>query len=185
MAHRRTVTGLGLLLSVLALSAAAGAADKEVYVGTVAVGAGAQATSTPLTLTIREYTPDERVMGLADLLHRKGHPAAVAEMATGEAGSLQLGGGPSFKVTVIRQEKTPTGRLLRVITERTMHAAAAGSPPPLPSDAVGYLELKLGAAGEGSGRLLPAIRVVFDAEGFLAPESLGPEWPVSGVKPGK
>jgi hypothetical protein len=184
MAHRRTVTGLGLLLSVLALSAAAGAADKEVYVGTVAVGAGAQATATALTLTVREYTPDERVFGLADLLHRKGHPAAVAEMATGEAGAVRLGDGPTVKATVIRQEKTATGRLLRIITERPLHAAAAGTPP-LPSDAVGYLELKLSGAGEGSGRLLPAITVVFDAEGFLAPQSLGPEWPVSGVKPGK
>jgi hypothetical protein len=182
MAHRRTLTGLGVLLSTLALSAAAGAADKEVYVGTVAVGTGAQATA--LTLTIREYTPDERVFGLADLLHKKGHPAAVAEMATGQAGTVRLGDGPTHKATVIRQEKTATGRLLRVITERPLQAAAAGAPA-LPSDAVGYLELKLGAAGDGTGRLLPAITVVFDAEGYLAPESLGPEWPVSGVKPGK
>lgn len=178
MAHRRTVTGL--MLAALALTAAAEAAD-EVYVGTVAVSTGAQAASTPLRLTVRAYTPDDRVMGLADLLHRTGHAAAVAEMAKDEAGTVRLGDA-TFKASVIRQEKTATGRLLRVVTDRPMQAATAAS---LPSDAVGYLELTLDAAGAGSGRLLPAITAVFDSEGFLAPKSLGAEWAVSGVKPGK
>ena len=182
MVHRRTVTGLGLLLSALALSAAAGAADKETYVGSVATGA--QATPAALSLTIGEYTPDDRVFALAELLHTKGHPAAVAEMTKAQSGTVRLGDGQTFKATVIRQEKTATGRVLRVLTAHPMFAAAAG-PPTLPADAVGYLELKLDAAGEGSGRLLPAITIVFDADGFLAPQNLGPEWPVSSVKPGK
>jgi hypothetical protein len=183
MAHRRsltmtTTTGV-LLLAALALTAAA----DEVYVGTVAVSTGAQATPTPLSLTVRAYTADERVMALADLLHRSGHPAAVAEMAKDQAGTVQLGDA-TFKAAVIRQEQTPQGRLLRVVTDRPLQAAAAGAKP-LPADAVGYLELRLGPAGANSGRLLPAITIVFDAEGFLSPQSLGPEWPVSGGKPGQ
>jgi hypothetical protein len=181
MTQRRSTTGLGVLLSALAFSAVA--AGEEVYVG--AVSMGGQATSPALRLTIREYTPDERVVALAELLHKDGHVAAIAEMAKGQSGTVQLGDGPTFKASVIRQEKTATGRLLRVVTARTMSAAAAGPPPTLPADAVGYLELTLPAAGEGTGRLLPAVKIVFDAEGFLSPENLGPEWRVSKVKPDK
>jgi hypothetical protein len=177
MVHRRSVAGLGVLL--LALGLTAGAAGEEVYVGTVAVSKDA---TTPLRLTIREYTPDERVFALAELLHKTGHGAAVAEMAKGQSGTVRLGDGPAVKASVVRQEKTATGRLLRVVTDRPLHAAVAGPPPAFPADAVGYLELKVAEGGEGSGRLLPAVKIVFDAQGFLAPENPGAEWPVSGVK---
>ena len=66
-----------------------------------------------------------------------------------------------------------------------MHLVGAGPAPEIPEDAVGYLELQLGAGGEGNGRLLPAVTAVFDSEGFVAPENLGEAWPVSSVKPSK
>jgi hypothetical protein len=182
MTHRGSWAGLGVLLS---LAVAAGAAGDDVYVGTVAIAgaaSGAQPTSVPLTLTIREYTSDDRVLQLATLLHDKGHAAAVADLAKGEAGTLRIGEG-SFRASTIRLEKTATGRLLRIVTDRPMHGA--GAPSTAPGEAVGYLELQLGPEGGGSGRLLPAVKITFDAEGFLAPENLGATWPVSNVKPGQ
>jgi hypothetical protein len=185
--HRGSVTGLGVLLSALAL--AGGVAAEDIYVGTVTVSAGAKPASAPLTLTltIREYTSDDRVLELAQLLHKKGHAAAVAEMAKGEAGTVRLGDRSSFRASVVRSQKTDTGLIVRVVTDRPMYLAEAGRAPTLPGDAVGYLELQLGAGGEGEGRLLPTVKVGFDSEGFLEPQSLGEGevWPVSNVKPSK
>lgn len=183
MVHRGSVTGLGVML--LALALAAGVAAEEIYVGTVAVSGGAKPGSTPLTLTIREYTSDEWALELAQLLHKTGHAAAVAEMAKREVGTLRLGDRSSFRASVIRSQKTDAGRIVRVLTDRPMHLIEAGPAPKLPQDAVGYLELRLGAGGEGNGRLLPAVKAVFDSEGFIAAESLGEVWPVSNVKPSK
>jgi hypothetical protein len=183
MVQRGSVTGLGVLLLVLV--GAAGAAAEETYVGTVAVSAGAKPGPAPFTLTIREYTSDEWVLELAQLLHKMGHAAAVAEMAKREAGTLRLGDRSSFRASVIRSEKTEAGRIVRVLTDRPMHLIDAGPAPKRPEDAVGYLELRLGAGGEGRGRLLPAVKAVFDSEGFIVPETLGEVWPVSNVKPSK
>jgi hypothetical protein len=176
------VAALGLLLSA---ALAAGAASEDIYVGTVTVSAGAKPPSVPLTLTIREYTSDERALELAQLLHKTGHAAAIAEMAKGDAGTVRLGDRSSFRASVIRFEKTDTGRIVRVVTDRPMHLAEASPAPTASGDAVGYLELKLGAGGEGNGRLLPAVKVTFDSEGFLGPENIGEVWPVSNVKPSK
>jgi hypothetical protein len=179
----RRLTGLAVLLSALAL--AAGVAAEDIYVGTVTVSAGAKPASTPFTLTIREYTSDERAVELAQLLNDAGHAAAVAEMAKRQAGTVRLGDRSSFRASVIRLQKTDAGRIVRVVTDGPIHLAEAGPAKTLPADAVGYLELQLGAGGEGNGRLLPAVKLGFDSEGYVEPENLGEVWPVSNVKPSK
>jgi hypothetical protein len=173
MQRRWLAAGLGVLLSTPVVGA------DEVYVGTVAVSTVERTAATPLVLTIRAYTSDDRVLQLANRLHLEGHAATIADMAKGEAGTLRLGD-ESFRASVVRLEKTATGRMIRIITDKPMQAGAAPA-----GEAVGYLELQLPAQGEGSGRLLPLVKPTFDAEGFVAPENLGPTWTVASVKPGK
>ena len=91
MVHRGSVTGLGVLLLTLAI--AAEVAAEEIYVGTVAVSAGAKPGSTPLTLTIREYTSDEWVLELAQLLHKRGTPRPWRRWRSGRWGRYGSGTG--------------------------------------------------------------------------------------------
>jgi hypothetical protein len=180
MARRGSLAGLVVLVSVVA--SAGTVAAEETYVGTVAI-AGATPPSAPLKLTIREYTSDDRAFALAERLHKGGPGAALAELAKGDAGTVQLGE-QSFRATMIRQQKTDTGRIVRVVLDRPVQAAAAKSAAKPPADTVGYLELQLGASGEGSGKVMTAVKAAFDAEGWVVPESLGETWPVASVKPG-
>jgi hypothetical protein len=174
MARKASLTGPVVLLSFVA-SAAIAAAD-ETYVGTVDI-AGATPASAPLKLTIRQYTSDDLAFALAERLHKAGPAAAVAEVVKGDVGTVQLGD-QAFRATMVRQQKTETGRIVRVVLDRPVQAAAKP-----PADTVGYVELQLGAAGEGSGKVMTAVRPVFDAEGWVAPESLGGTWPITSVKP--
>jgi membrane protein implicated in regulation of membrane protease activity len=180
MAGRGAVKGWLALL--VALGAAAAAAGEEVYVGTATLPAGAKPASVHLTLTIRQFTSEDRALALAEVLQKRGHAGVVAEMAKDEAGTVRLGDKASFRATVITQQKTDAGRTVRVVTDHPMQLGDAKPAGTIPADAVGYLELQLGANGEGKGRILTAVKAGFDSEGFVAPESLGEAWTVSGVK---
>lgn len=162
----------------LGLALPAGAVAAETYVGSVTrEGQGAL----PLTLVIQQYTSDERVLALAQMLHGAGAESAVRELAKDEVGSLRLGE-DSFRVSVVRSLDTPEGREVRAILSQPL---ALGPPAPeAGGPTVAIVELKLDAQGRGTGRLLTAARIVFDAEGFLTPESAGPApLAVVGVSP--
>jgi hypothetical protein len=94
-----------------------------------------------------------------------------------DVGTVQIGE-QSFRATMVRQEKTGSGRLVKVVLDRPVQTAAKP-----PAETVGYLELQLSTAGEGSGRVMTAVKATFDAEGWVVPESLGGTWPVTSVKP--
>jgi hypothetical protein len=179
MARRASLAGLVVLLSAVASGTLAA---EETYVGTVTI-AGATPASAPLRLAIREYTSDDQAFAMAERLHKAGPAAVVAELAKGDVGTVQLGE-QTFRATMVRQQKTDTGRIVRVVLDRPVQAAASKAAAEPPADAVGYLELQLGAAGEGSGKVMTAVRAAFDAEGWVVPESLGGTWPVTSVKRG-
>jgi len=180
MAGRGAVKGWLVLASALGVAAAA--AGEEVYVGTVTLPAGAKPASAHLTLTIRQLTSDERALALAEVLQKRGHSGVVAEMAKDEAGTVHLGDKATFRATVITQQKTDAGLTVRVVTEHPLRLGDAKPASTIPADALGYLELQLGANGQGKGRILTAVKAGFDSDGFVAPESLGEAWTVSDVK---
>jgi hypothetical protein len=158
---------------VLLLASTAGAAE-EAFVGTVAAGGAAPR----LNVTIREYTSDDVAFKMAERLLQAGQAAVVAELAKGDVGAVTIGD-QKFRATMVRQQKTDKGRLVRIVLDRPVKTSATA-----PADTVGYLELTLGASGEGSGKVMTAVKAAFDADGFVVPESLGETWTVSGLKPG-
>jgi hypothetical protein len=176
--RREAMIGMAIVLTGVLTGAAA--AD-ETYVGTVAIAAaGGASAPVPLTLTIRKYTSDERANQLAQMLHDKGHVATAAELAKDDLGQAQLGDA-TFRLTLIRQEPTGKGQILRVVTDHPLYAKPPAPAPPAGS--VGYLELTVNAEGAGNGRLMPAVTAKFDDEGFVAPENVGgATWTVSDVK---
>jgi hypothetical protein len=181
--RRGTLTVSMVLLGAGAAAAAGAAGAVETYAGTASVPQSARPASIQVTVTIREYTSDDLAFALTERLHKDGHVAAVAEMAKGDVGTVRLGDGPPLRATLIRQEKTANGRIVRIVTERPLQVAG-GSGAPTPPDTVGYVELTLDASGKGTGRLLSAVKATFDAEGYVVPESQGETWAISDVKPG-
>jgi hypothetical protein len=164
---------------LIALAAVAPAAADETYVGTVAAPEGGPPLA--LTVTVRQYTSDERANELAQMLHNRGHSDVAAALAKDRLGEVRLGDG-RFHLTLARQEPTDSGRVLRLVTDRPL-ASGTKAAPAAPADAIGYIELTLGAKDTGEGRLHPAVRAKFDAEGFVAPESSSAApWPITGVK---
>jgi len=171
----------GALAGSLMLLWATGVGAAETFVGNASAPQATRPAATPLTVTIREYTSDDRAFALAERLHKDGHPAAVAELAKGDAGTVTVGSGAPVRATMVRQEKTANGRMVRIVTERPLQVTGDSPAPP---DTVGYVELTLDASGKGTGRLLTAVKATFDAEGFVVPESLGETWAITDVKPG-
>ena len=176
-------TAMSSAVLLVAVAAGTRAAGEETYTGTVALAQGGAAPApVTLTLTIRQYTSDARANELAQLLHDRGHDAAVKALAPDDVGQLVLGDA-TYRVTLVRQEPTASGRILRAVTDRPLDAASKPAAAVPPADAVGYLELTLGAGDAGEGRLIPAVKAQFDAEGFVAPENVGAApATVSGVK---
>jgi hypothetical protein len=164
---------------LIALAAAAPAVADETYVGTVAAPEGGPPLA--LTVTIRQYTSDERANELAQMLHNRGHSDVVKALAADAVGEVRLGEG-KYRVTLVRQEPKESGRILRLMMDRPLRPTAKTPPPPA-GDMVGYVELTLGANDTGEGQLHPAVRAKFDSEGFVAAESSGgAPWPITGVK---
>src|SRR5262245_47720217 len=174
---RRRPAWTAVLMVLGSAGAALTAAAAETYVGTVAVSEGKPAS---IKVTIKEYTSDDRAFALAETLHKSGNAAAVAEMLKGDAGTVQVGDKGTLRAALVRLEKTTDGRLVRIVTDRPLHGEKGALPP----DAVGYVELHLDSAGNGSGRVLTAVKATFDADGFVVPESIGETWAVTNVKPG-
>jgi hypothetical protein len=167
----------GALAGSLMLLWATGAVAAETYVGSASSAQATPPAARPVTVTIREYTSDDRAFALAERLHKDGQVAVMAELSKGDAGTVSVGGGATVRATMIRQEKTSSGRVLRIVTERPLQAQ--GAPP----DTIGYVELTLDASGKGTGRLMTAVKGTFDEQGFVVPESLGETWAISDVKP--
>jgi hypothetical protein len=163
---------------LVALAAAAPATADETYVGTVTPPDGGPPVA--LTITVRQYTSDERAHELAQMLHKRGHAEVVKALAADKAGEVRLGG-DTYLMTLARQEPAAGGRILRLVVDRPLRPAATTPAPPA-GDRVGYVELTLGANDTGEGRLHPAVRARFDEEGFVAPETSSAAWPVTGVK---
>jgi hypothetical protein len=168
--------------SIVLLWAAMGTAA-ETFVATASVPQSTRPATAAVTVTIRQYTSDDRAFALAEKLHKDGHVAAVADMLKDDDGTVRVGDGAPLRATMVRQEKTASGRVVRIVTERPLQVtggAGAAAPP----DTVGYIELTLDAAGKGTGRLLTAVKATFDAEGYVVPQSQGETWTLSDVKPG-
>lgn len=178
-----------LALLFPSVSAAKEKKDHERYtavaVGTRgAVGAG----STHMNFRIDEYTTDEEIMELAEILKEGGPDALRRTLEKIKKGSVSPQARTGVLVAVARARKTEKGLRIILVTARDIRfleayqggrtragRASGGRSLDYP---FGWFELYVDEEGKGQGRVIVATKIKFNKEGVLEIESYGLE-PVS------
>jgi hypothetical protein len=121
-------------------------------------------------------------------LKEGGEDAALKELEKMKAGYVvppAWANQPSWRVAIATKFETPTGTVVRVVTDRPIAFFEAFENTRSRDYRFGVAEFKLDEKGTGEGVVIPAARVEFDDEGKLVietlPHSTGPQ-KLIGVK---
>lgn len=140
-----------------------------VLVGTRGVVGG---RTVSLTMRVREYTSDEKLRQLAQLLAEGGQDSLQREMEDLRLGTIAPTGRLGSDIAVARRRQTATGTRVLLVTARPMsflELRAGGRSRDYPFSIVRF---DLNAEGKGEGQVIAAAKVGFSEEGRLEVESL-------------
>lgn len=185
---------MGFALGALVLLAVAGtssAGERETFTGTILLTSNMRmpaGKTYQVTMNIDEWTPVEDRKRVLVALQEGGEDAALKEMEGMKAGYVvppAWAHQPSWKVAIATKFETPTGTVVRVVTDRPIAFFEAYERTRSMDYRFGVAEFKLNEKGTGEGVVIPAARVEFDDEGKLVietlPSSTGPQ-KLIGVK---
>lgn len=165
---------VGFIVLVAGLMPAA-AKDPVDRITAVAIGTGGPLGGRSIQLSIRidEYTSDQELQRLAEVLAEKGGDALRKEMEKLKVGRIAPSGRVGNDIAVARSRKTDTGRRILIVTARNMsfmELRRGGRSTEYP---FGWMQIDVDDEGKGQGTVIVAGRVSFNKEGGLAVESLG------------
>jgi hypothetical protein len=171
----RSIIGLLMIIGaargMAATPLAANPQSERVTGNLVSVVTGAR-TSQPFILTIDRYATDAELQRLGGVLAAQGPYTLRDTLWTLRAGTLSVGGGLGYPVSVALSEDTPTGRTVRVIIDRPLSRFEVAHSTRSSKYPFGYLELNLDRDGRGQGVMFGAAQL--RAEGStVAVKSLG------------
>ena len=130
--------------------------------------------SISLTFRVTEWTSDQEVLELADLLREGGVDALRRKLEKRRVGRIAPSGSVGADLAVARVIEGEDGtRLIRLITARNMpffELYYAGRSTDYP---FGWFEFVLNEKGKGQGGVIVAARPRFNKEGVLEVESYG------------
>lgn len=152
------------------------AAEKEQYSATVVGTQGPlSARSIGVNIYIDEYTTDQEVMELYELLVEGGQDMLRRKLEKIEKGRIA----PTFSVgndiAIARVFQKEEGRLIRIVTARTMpflEMYIGGRSTDYP---FGLMEFTIGKDGKGQGVVIGAAKVKLSKDGTISIESYGHE----------
>ncbi|MBZ5490757.1 MAG: hypothetical protein LAO76_07480 [Acidobacteriia bacterium] len=148
-----------------------------------AFGEGQQMGQTfGVTITINELsTPeDQKVLIDAFASHgMNGLTNAISKMSS--KGRIRMTGTLGYDVNYIRIFQTPTGRKIRLVTDRPITFGEAWGDRRSEDYSLSAIELDLGANGKGTGTLLPACQFKINKQNELEIEALRNPWRLSDV----
>ncbi len=161
---------------------------EEAYTG-VAMGTGGSVggRTIPFDLRINEYTTDEDVLQLAQLLKEKGQGALRRELEKRDVGRINAVGSTGNRIAVARKFKEGDKTIIRIFTARQMgffELYQSGRSVDYP---FGFLQLTLDEKGEGTGQFIVAVNIRFDKkQGKVEMESYGNQYvKAANVRPMK
>jgi len=180
-----------LVASFLAAAAPVSAGEQESFTGTVLLTSNMRmrpGQPYQLTMNIDQWTPVEDRKRVLVARNEGGEEAALKVLEKMKAGYVvppAWANQPSWKVAIATKFETPTGTVVRVVTDRPIAFFEAYQDTRSTDYRFGVAEFKLDEKGEGEGMIIPAARVEFDDEGKLVietlPHSTGPQ-KLIGVK---
>ena len=190
MRNRRAVL-LSAAALLLAAATAVPAGEQESFTGTILLTSNMRmppGQTYQLTLNIDEWTPAEDRQRVLVALKEGGEDAALKELDKMKAGYVvppPFAKQPSWKIAIATKFETPTGTVVRVVTDRPIAFFEAYENTRSRDYRFGVAEFKLDEKGTGEGTVIPAARIEFDDEGNLVietlPHSTGPQ-KLIGVK---
>ena len=131
-------------------------------------------SATFLDLTIQQYTSDEDLMALANILAEKGQDALLKAIEKRENGRIKIGNRLSYPLSVTRTFERDGKTILRAMTDRPIPMIEAWRNNRSTDYPFGFIEIILDAEGKGEGTLIPAAKIQIK-EGKLEMESYGRE----------
>jgi hypothetical protein len=171
-------------MSVLAiLTAALAVGQSQQQFQAQAFGQGTQAGRTfGVTIIINEYSTPADQKVLIDAFASKGMEGltdAVSKMPA--KGRIAITGTVGYEVTYIRVSQTPTGRKIRLITDRPITFGEARTYRRSRDYSLSAVELNLDSDGKGTGTLLPACQLKINKENELEIEAYQNPWRLAEV----
>ena len=178
--HLRRIAFVALVLLV-SLPLPASAQEKprpESYTG-VAIGTGGSVGGKTILFDFRitQYTSDEEVQSLADLVKEKGTDALRRALEKRDQGRIAAVGSTGNQIAVARKRQQGPDTIITIVTARNMpfvelyHGGRTTDYP------FGFLQVKLDASGKGTGQIMAAAKIRFDKKsGKYEVESYGNQY---------
>lgn len=162
-----------LLVAVgLSLFAATGAEEPEIFRGLIQVTQGTATGMVRFRAWVDHWSTPEERKTLFDTLRSQGQDALVSAMEGSSMGRIQFEDELARPIRLASSWQTEKGRIVRLATNRNMTHGELNSMARSTDYPFGVMEFLLPPEGPGSGTLLAAVRVQFDAEGRLEVQSL-------------
>lgn len=173
-----------LFIAVATLAAAEDAAQRprgqtapEAFAAQVQSRTDTGALAATVRLQIDRYTPEQDRKVMTDALTHGGYPAFLAALRKAPpVGHLALG---DVKVTLrwAREEGTPKGRAIVLVTDAPVYFVGGGRPNPKPREGfeLAIVRLAVDEIGLGTGSLVAAGRVKPDGTGGVVVEDYASE----------
>jgi hypothetical protein len=160
----------------------------EAYSG-VAMGTGGSVggKSMQFDFRITQYTTDQEVQSLAQLVKEKGTDALRRALEKEDKGRIAVVGSTGNQIAVARKRQEGSNTIITVVTARTMPFMELYNNGRTTDYPFGYLQVKLDANGQGTGQIMAAARIRFDKKkGQYQIESFGNQYiKATNVRPSK
>jgi hypothetical protein len=160
---RRGALILSLLL--IAVSGLWAAAPKEHYLGTVilpdTLRKDMEGPTAQIEIGIEHYTPNSVMDDLGAILGDGNNQAGLLQkfQKMKRSGWVALMNRPGVDIKVIREQKTPEGREITLLTDRPIGIWEAVNSPVTQEYPYGMMKFIVNDKGEGSGTIYPIVRV--------------------------
>ena len=135
-----------------------------------------------VNIMIEEYSTPEDQQALLEAFNSKGMEGlsnALGKMKS--KGRLSITGTLGYDVTYIRSFPTPTGRKIRIATNRAIRFGEAWADGRSMDYNLSAIELEINNDGKSTGILLPACRFKLDKEKHLEIEAYQNPWKLNNI----
>jgi hypothetical protein len=133
----------------------------ETFTANAQVTGAAGAAATTLRIQIDRYTPDFDRKSVEEALKTGGYPKFLTALRQAPVvGSVSMGD-QQFAIRYARQQATPKGRTISIVTEKPVYFVGGGSADAKPRAGyeVAVLQFNVDEVGLGSGKMAAAARV--------------------------
>lgn len=175
------VAGLAVLLLLASISFAQ---NKRETFGATAMGEGTYFGKTfNVTIIIESYSTAEDQQVLLEAFQKSGNQGVVNALSKMPAkGHIAITGTLGYDVNYVRVFQTPTGRKIRLVTDRPITFGELWTDSRSTDYSLSALELDIGnGKGQSGGTLLPACQFSVTKEKELTIEAYANPWKLTDV----